>query len=302
MDNDLSLLPALQRLLTEKNISRTADKMGLSQPAMSRIFGRLKRSFNDPLMVRSGSQYQLTPKGQRLLQRLNSLLPQVEKLWQSGELALSQVEQTVVVAGTDMDIVFLREPLNHIRRTAPRLHLAIRTGSPRIFDQLADGEVDLGLTAFDSNRAGLYRKKITEESFVVIAGKSSHYDSNNLDLNTYLSANHGIFSFAEVSRGRVDAALEAMSLERRISLSLPTFLQIPAFLSDPDLLFSVPTSFGRYLAKQFAVKLLPLPFTVQPLPIYLYWHERLHHSPLHRWLRQVIIDNESSCDENNPQD
>ena len=289
IEQDLNLLPALRRLLTEKNISRAAELMEQSQPAMSRSFAKLKKQFNDPLMVRTGNQYQLTPKAQKLLQQLNQLLPQVENLWMSSELDLKTLEQKVVLSGTDMDVIFVSEALQAIQSQAPNLLLDIRASTPRVLEDVVDGHVDLALTAFESDLSGLYRKQVARESFVVVTGEHSHFDDCNLDLEAYMNAKHGKFSFAEPTRGKVDAALEQMGLRRDVHILLPTFLQIPAFLNDPELLFSVPENFGFYLQKQFKIKLLPIPFKVAPIPIYLYWHERLHASPLHRWLREQIL-------------
>jgi DNA-binding transcriptional LysR family regulator len=288
MKQSLSSLPALKMLLTEKNISRSAEKMNLSQSAMSRLFARLKLEFDDPLMVRTGTQYQLTPRAQVLLQQLNQLLPQIDSLWHNNDVVLSEVEQTLVISGTDMDIVHISNKLNIIRSQAPKLQFAIRTSSPRVVDEVLRAEVDFALTAFEDQRAGLYRKLITEETFVVVAGKNCPLQAGELDLKTYLDYKHGKFSFAESTRGCVDAALESQGVQRKISLSLPTFLQIPSFLEDPELLFSVPASFASYLKQHFDIKILPLPFSTRRLPIYLYWHERLHQNPLHKWVRDSL--------------
>lgn len=289
MDNELNLLPALKVILTEKNISRAAEKLNLSQPATSRVFNRLKKTFNDPLMVRAGNRYQLTPRGKILLQQMGQLLPLLDNLWQSDELDLSQIKQTLVLSGTDMDIVYISKQLNDIQIKAPNLHVAIRTSTPRVLDEVINAEVDLALTAFEDERAGLYRKMITNESYVVVTGKNNSLTADTLNLETYLSYPHGRFSFAEATRGRVDAALEYLGFSRNVRLSLPSFLQIPAFLGDPQLLFSVPSSFANYLATHFEIKILPLPFEARSLPIYLYWHERQNNNKLHRWVRESLF-------------
>ncbi|MCW8998836.1 MAG: LysR substrate-binding domain-containing protein, partial [Kangiellaceae bacterium] len=242
------------------------------------------------LMVRSNKQYQLTPKGQRLLQQLNPLMPQLENLWQAQELSLDQIEQVVTIAGSDMDIVFISKKLHKIQQLAPNLRFAIRNSTPRVLDDLVNGEVDFALTAFEDDLSGIYRRQVASESFVVIAGKDSLYCHKSLDLDAYMQAKHGKFAFAEPTRGIIDSALEQQGLRRDVRLLLPTFLQIPAFLADPDLLFSVPENFAKYLANQFEIKILPLPFNTIPLPIYLYWHERLHSSPLHKWLREQLLE------------
>ncbi len=250
---------------------------------------KLKQEFDDPLMVRAGNLYQLTPRGQILLQQLNQLLPQMDNLWRNDELQVAESEHTFRIAGTDMDVVYISERINRITQQAPKLQFVIRTSSPRANDDLINGELDMVLTAFNDNRAGLYRKLLTEESFVVVAGKECPINADDLDLKTYLAQRHGKFSFAEPTRGSVDAALEQMGHQRTISLALPTFLQIPPFLADPHLLFSLPESFAHYLTRHFAVKILPLPFYARKLKIYLYWHERQHQHKLHQWVREELL-------------
>jgi DNA-binding transcriptional LysR family regulator len=286
---DYSHLPALKLLLTEKSVSRAAELMSLSQPAMSRIFTKLKKALNDPLMIRAGNRYELTSRAQTILQELNHLLPQLESLSQEDEFDLSEVQQTLDVAGTDMDIVYVSEQITQIQKQAPNLQIAIRANRLRILDDVISGEIDFALTVSDDERAGLYRKTLTKEKFVVVAGANNPITMKELTLSKYLAQKHGKFSFVESTRGHVDAALEQMGLRRNISISLPTFLQIPPFLSETELLFSVPESFAVYLRKHFKIKILPLPFSTRQLEIYLYWHERQHQNKLHQWIRGKLL-------------
>ena len=290
---DFSHLPALKLLLSEKSVSRAAESMSLSQPAMSRIFAKLKKSFNDPLMVRVGNRYELTSRAQSILQQLNLLMPQLEMLNQDDQFELSKVQQTIDIAGTDMDIVYVSERITQIQKEASNLTFAIRANRLRILDDVISGEVDFALTVSDDQRAGLYRQTLAKEKFVVVAGANNPITRDELTLDTYLQQKHGKFSFVESTRGHVDEALDQMGLRRDIRLSLPTFLQIPPFLADTELLFSVPESFAVYLQSHFKIKILPIPFSTRKLEIFLYWHERQHHSQLHQWLRRRLLISDS---------
>ncbi len=289
MNYDLNLLPALQVLLQELNVSRAAEKLDVSQPAMSRILTRLREQFDDPLLVRTGNQYQRTVFAERLLQNLNQVMPELAQLSQKQSFDPASVDQTVIISGTDMDIVYLSRGVRRIQKLAPNLELAIRTSHPRVLDDLVEGRIDLALTAFENDRSGLYRKLMSEENFVAIVDNRSPLTSKNLTLKRYLDHRHGKFSFAEPTLGRIDAALEAMGKRRQVTLQLPTFSQIPPFLKESELIFSVPKSFADYLEQHFPVKQLPLPFKVQTICIYLYWHQRQHNNPLHRWVRQQLL-------------
>ena len=121
----------------------------MSQPAMSRIFAKLKKSFNDPLMVRVGNRYELTSRAQSILQQLNLLMPQLEMLNQDDQFELSKVQQTIDIAGTDMDIVYVSERITQIQKEASNLTFAIRANRLRILDDVISGEVDFALTVSD---------------------------------------------------------------------------------------------------------------------------------------------------------
>jgi len=291
---DLNLLPSLQALLQEKNVSRAASRIGITQSAMSRSFARLRKELDDPLMVRVNNQYHLTSRAEKLLVKLNQLLPDVIEFWLAEDFDLTTTNQNIHIAGTDMDTVFVRERIRRIQKLAPDLRLSIRSNNPRMVDDLLSGEIDFLFTAMEDERAGLYRKPVTSESYVAVMRENSPLTEKSLDLKKYLQHRHGMFSFVEPIRVKVDDALAAKGLKRNITLSLPTFSQIPPFLTDSDLIFSLPKSFAEYLSEYFPIKILPLPFEVKPLTIYLYWHQRKHSSKLHRWIREQLLTNPNS--------
>ncbi len=287
---DLNLLPSLQALLQEKNVSRAADRIGITQSAMSRSLARLRHELDDPLMVRVNNQYHLTNRAEKLLLKLNQLLPDMIEFWRAEDFDLTTTKQNIHLAGTDMDTVFVRQRIRRIQKLAPDLRLSIRSNSPKMVDDLLSGEIDLLFTAIEDERAGLYRKPVTSDSYVAVVRKNSPLTEESLDLKNYLQHRHGMFSFVEPTRMKVDDALAAKGLKRNITLSLPTFSQIPPFLADSDLIFSLPKSFAEYLSEYFPIKLLPLPFKVKPLTIYLYWHQRKNASKLHRWVREQLLN------------
>lgn len=289
---NLELLPALQLLLHERHVSRAADKMSLSQSAMSRILAKLRDQFDDLLLVRSGSEYLLTPKGEALHQQLNLLLPQLEQLWQSQDFCPSEVSQTISLSGADLDVILLAERFKVIGREAPKLELVLRNAAMNSFDLLLSGKLDFVLSVKDDPRAGLHRKVSREERFVAIVDANNQITQQQFTLDYYLSQAHGTAIFSEVPKlkGIVDQALAELGVERTISLKLPSFSQIPPFLAGSPLIFTLPLGFANYLAHQYPIKLLELPFNIPLTKLYLYWHQRHQQSPLHQWLRETILN------------
>ena len=289
MLSDLNLLPYLNALLHEKNVSRAAEKIGISQPAMSRAFTRLKSELKDPLMVRVNNQYTLTETGIRLKAELDQIMAKLNEFGLSKRLELSTVDREIHIAGTDLDILYVRQGIKTIQERAPNLRLSIRSNNPRMIDDLLAAEIDFLFTAIDDERAGLYRRLVASEVFVAVVDKKSKLTEDNFDLDAYLSHKHGMFAFTEKTRVKVDEALALLGHQRKISLSLPSFSQMPPFLNESQIIFSLPTSFAHYLTKHYSVRVLPLPFEVEPLNIYLYWHHRNQSSALHQWIKNCLL-------------
>ncbi|GAB3024624.1 LysR family transcriptional regulator [Bowmanella dokdonensis] len=285
---DLNLLPALQALLRERHVSRAAQSVHLSQSAMSRVLARLREQFDDDLLVRAGGDYQLTPKAIQLQRQLNELLPALQQLGNAQQFEPATASQSIRIASTDMDVLLLADNIRHIQRQAPNLPLSFRQQSLQSLDALLAGELDFVIIPLDDNRAGLHRSLLNTETFVAVVDGDSELNEQNLDLDTYLAHKHGVFNVADNVVARVDSALQRAGCSREVTLRLPTFSQIPPLLKGSPLIFTLPRSFALYLSALHNIKILPLPFDIPAMKVYLYWHHRLHRSPLHQWLRKQL--------------
>ncbi len=289
MLTDFNLLKHLHALLSERNVSRAAEKMAMTQSAMSRSFAKLKGELQDPLMVRVNNQYTLTERATNLKIQLDQLMPQLNQFGVPENFDLASIEREVHIAGTDLDILYVEKGIKQIQQMAPNLRLSIRSNSLRMIDELITGEIDFLMTAVEDQRSGLYRRTVAKDDYVAVTGKNNQFTADNFNLDSYLQHRHGMFSFAEKSRVKVDDALAKIGKKRQVTLSLPSFSQIPPFLEDGKLVFSVPSGFAKHLEQHLPIKILPLPFKVKPLQIYLYWHERHQSSQLHQWLKNCLL-------------
>jgi LysR family transcriptional regulator, nod-box dependent transcriptional activator len=289
MLTDFNLLRHLHALLNERNVSRAAEKMAMTQSAMSRSLARLREQLQDPLMVRINNQYTLTERAINLKIELDQLIPQLSQFGVPESLDLASIEREVHLAGTDLDILYVEKGIKKIQQMAPNLRLSIRSNSLRMIDDLITGEIDFLMTAIEDQRSGLYRRRVAKDDYVAVTGMDNKLTAKNLNIDSYLQHRHGMFAFAEKSRVKVDDALAKLGKKRQVTLSLPSFSQIPPFLDDGQLIFSVPRGFANHLDKHLAIKILPLPFKVKPLEIYLYWHERHQSSHLHQWFKNCLL-------------
>ena len=137
---DLNLLPALEALLKRRNVTEAARDVGLSQPAMSRALARLREVLGDPLLVRTGSGYALSPRGQQLSAQLITALDHVKAVFRDPGFDPAKTERVIRIAGIDTHTLLLAPPLMaRLAREAPGIDIRIVGYSPNIIAQMETG-------------------------------------------------------------------------------------------------------------------------------------------------------------------
>ena len=292
----MSLLPALYVLLTEKNVSKAADQMKLTQPAMSKILTQLRRLFDDELLVRCAKQYQLTARAEQLLSELHHLMPQIENLCAAPSLSLDTVDKKINLSGTDMDVLLASNAITTILDSAKYLKLSISTSHKYSIESLIQGKIDFLFTAFDCDYSGLYRKLWLQSEYVLVSHKNNPDIKSTMTLPGYLDLRHLAFQLSNDNQNAVDSVLAKQALKRKISLWVPTFYQAMAFVKAPDSHFvlTMPRAFYEYLDDKQNLKVSALPFDIKPLSVFLYWHKKGHGDLLNKWIRQIIFDQTGS--------
>src|SRR5689334_6065639 len=141
---DLNLLPPLAALLEERQVTRAAKRAGLSQPAMSRAFARLRRLLDDQLLVRDAGGYVLTSRAERILRQLAGLMPQLETLFAAEVFDPATAEEHYRLAATDYALLlFLHRVAREVNKLSPRSALRIESSRDAVFDDMLHGRLDL---------------------------------------------------------------------------------------------------------------------------------------------------------------
>lgn len=288
----MALLPALYALLTEKNVSKAASQLNLTQPAMSKILTQLRTQFNDELLVRCAKQYKLTSRAEQVLSELHHLMPQIENIWTPATLNLDTVDKKVNLSGTDMDIMVASKALMTIINSAKHLQLSISSSHEYSIEDLLQGKIDFLFTAFNSDYSGLHRKLWLQSEYVIVSHKNNPRVKSSMVLQDYLDLPHIAFQLSNTNQTAVDIALKALGHQRKIGLWLPTFVQAVTFIKaqESDFVLTMPRVFVEYLADIQSLTISALPFDINPLQIYLYWHKKGHNDLLNKWIREIIFD------------
>lgn len=292
---DLNLLVILQQLLKQRHVTQAAEHLHMSQPAVSRALQRLRETFDDPLLVRTGQGYDLSARASDILPRLEGLLGGLEQLIAEPEFNPAQSDGVVRVYGLDLEVACFVSPLIHLlRNQAPNMRLEVRTEPRDHFELLETGDVHFSLTAM-TPRTGddQYRRLlIAQTRSVCLMSADNPLATGALTLERYLSASHGLVSITGVGPGVVDDRLAELGRKRHLALRLSNFMTAGDFCETTDLLFVMPEIVAQRIAcgRNLVLKQVPDELISPPINFYLYWHERYHRDPMCRWIRQRILD------------
>ncbi len=292
IDFDLNSLRALDVLLRERHVSRAARVLGLSQPAMSRALARLRRQFNDELLVRADAGFTLTARAETLVEPVRRILTEASALVHPRAFEPARLTEQFTLACLDLEMrLVLPGLLGRLAEAAPNLRLRAMPFSHGDFGVLDRGEADFVLTAIDS-RGGRYRRRLlfTDSHVTVMSTRLARRLGGRLTLQDFVNLDHGLVSVEGHGEGFVDAALREQGLRRRVILRIPNFTLIPAMCAARELVITIPLRIARTFPLSPGLAVLDPPLALDDAAFYLYWHARNHHNPAHAWFRQQVFE------------
>ncbi|WP_250009051.1 LysR family transcriptional regulator [Actinoplanes sp. M2I2] len=286
---DLNLLPALIALLEERHVSRAAVRVGMSQPAMSRSLHRLRRTLGDDLLVRTPEGYRLTPRGERILDRLATAVPQLEDVFAGAEFDPSTTELEMRVAGSDYAQAVIGPGLSsRVATASPGSTLRFRPWHRDVLAELSDGVLDLAFIGAQTPEP-LRREELFSDRFVcVVSAGHPLADRPALGLAEYLGCRHLIIDLVDGRQPAIDRVLSARGTPRRAGLILPVHATATLALPGTDLVLTMPQRLVGHYASGEALRVLRAPDEIGTMTYWMAWHPRLDRDPVHRWLRDGV--------------
>lgn len=286
---DLNLLVVFAVFAEERNVSRTADRLLLSQPAVSRALQRLRDMFHDNLFIRTAAGYELTPQGQRLLQELEVMLPKLDRLL-SGSSFDPAVEQTNFrLAVTDnAAAVFVPILCREILPSAKKVRFDFVAWHRGSFDEVAHGSVDLAFASSSVEAPPpLQSQTIYEEQFVCVADAKRRLPKS-LTLEQFLKLEHISISILGGIQVSPDKALAVMGYKREVAIHVPYFEAAIRSVQGTNLVALIPSKFLAGRANNSAIKLIKPPPEIAGFGYVMTWHPRLNTDAAHTWLRATM--------------
>lgn len=293
--NNLNLLGVLDALLTERNVTRAAEKMHLSQPAMSNALAKLRQLFDDPLLVRVPGGLALTPRAEELVEPVHRILEEVDHAFQPQQsFDPASAQNSFTIAATDsIELTLLPLLSAQLCKIAPGVKFTVvpRTSAKVPHAQLLSGEVDLVIGHFADMPETLHVRTLYQEKLVLVVRDQHPIIRRKPTLAQFVSVPHLlIYPQADAFLAMANQQHPDALAQLNIAVRLPHFSAAPMIVSQSDCSVILPSRLAERFAALLPLKIFPVPFDIPTFPIISAWHERTHHDPAQQWLRQMFVD------------
>ncbi len=287
---DLNLFVVFDVIYDTRNLTRAAEILCLSQPAVSNALARLRRMFGDALFIRMNRTMVPTAVADNIIGRVRDGLHLMNSsLNEGGIFDPGRADRTFRINMSDLVAAMLLPPLDEtVRRDAPGVSLeSYQLPRRDLARELGTGAMDFAVDAPLLSDPELCHTPILSERYVCMLRRDHSFSGDKLTLEDYLAFDHIHVSSRRSGSGYVDSALNRMGLRRHIHMRLQHYMVAPLVALRADLALTAPLG----LVRQYEARILELPFDLPDLDLHLYWHKSRDTDPANRWLRDKIMEN-----------
>jgi DNA-binding transcriptional LysR family regulator len=290
---ELHHLRVLDVLLREHSLTRAAQVLHVTQPALSKTLARLRRYFDDPLFVRVSHRMEPTPKALELtapvadiLERMRTL--RTEHVPFDPKLSARTFNFCVVDAG----LIKLLPPLvERVLEEAPRVRLNVmQLDGQHLEPWLESGTVDFAMGSFPSLVKGVRRQPLWIEEYVSVVNRGHPRLSPTPTLKEFAAERHVLVSTLGVGHAhqQVERSLEQSIPPDNIICRVPIFIAAAVVAKHTDAVATLPLSIANTLAADLNLEVIRTPLKLPRIEIFQYWHDRFHREPGNKWIRSVF--------------
>lgn len=290
---DLNLLVVFNQMLVEKRVSKVAENLGLTQPAISNSLAKLRKLFGDELFLRTPKGMEPTPYAEQLAESVVDALSLIHSgINQRSAFDPSTVQRSFTIGMTDIgEIYFLPPLIERLLLEAPGVTIStVRNNAVNLRDEMEAGKVDLAIGLLPQLKAGFFQRRLFRQSYVCLLRKGHRLDKGRISLAEFRGAEHLVVVAAGTGHGQIDDLLRRGKVERAVRVTVPHFVSVGHILQRSDLIASVPERLAERLTGPFDLVQVPHPAKLPPVAINLLWHAKYHRAPANQWLRGVVFE------------
>ncbi len=291
---DIKLLNLFIVLLNERSVSNTAERLAMTQPAVSLALSRLREHFHDPLLLRSGRRMTPTNRALQIETSLRNILTEYNALTDLPVAFDPSISTRifVITAPEHVELRLIANLLTQIRELAPRVQLEVKAPNPeRSFELLENGEVDLRLAWLINPNVALRSLQCFQDKMVCIAKIDHPRIKEHLTLQDFLAIPHArtLGARGNTTNRVIDETLHKLGKKISMSFQMQNFATVASAVSATDMIAIIPNSLAVKFSRQFALQIVDFPIRLPRIKYAAYWHERSQNDTGHQWLRHLIV-------------
>ena len=288
---DLKLLQLFEHVYRQRNLSKVAEQMDLTQPAVSLALGRLRQHFADPLFVRAGGTMEPTPVAEQLHELAANSVAQLEALLAfQPSFDPGKDSRTFRIAMTDVgQTVILPRLLNTLAEIGPNIKVDVSQVTPDTADHLQQGLLDLALGFLPDLDGRFVQQAIFLETFSCLVRRGHPRIGAALSVRQFRDGQHVIVDTLGTGHFVIERDLARKGLVRHVGLRVPHFIGLPAIVGSTDLIATLPSRAAHILSQGSNARVVALPVEIPGYQVRQQWHERVQRDPGHVWLRHLMV-------------
>lgn len=290
---DLNLLVVFHQLLLDRSVSTAAEKLGLTQPAVSNALKRLRAALKDELFLRTSRGMEPTPYALHLAEPVSYALNALQAaLTTRDSFDPKTSTRNFQLAMTDIGEMYFMPPLMvALSRVAPHVRVStVRPNAANLKEDMASGTVDLALGLLPDLQTGFFQRRLFHHKYVCVFRQGHPVARSPMTLAQFTELDHvGVVS-ANTGHGEVDGLLERAGIQRKMRLVVPHFIAVGHILQTTDLIATLPERFAQRCEAPFGLVTSPHPARIPDIAINLFWHAKFNRDPASMWIRQLFVE------------
>jgi DNA-binding transcriptional LysR family regulator len=290
---DLNLLLVFNQLLLDRSVSTAADKLGLTQPAVSNALKRLRTALKDELFLRTSRGMEPTPYALHLAEPVVYALNALQTAFTTRD-SFDPLTSTrnFQLAMTDIgEMYFMPALMVALSKVAPQVRVStVRPNAGKLKEDMESGTVDLALGLLPHLTTGFFQRRLFRHKYVCVFRKDHPMARAPMTLAQFSALEHVGVIAANTGHNEVDGLLERAGIHRTMKLVVPHFIAVGHILQSTDLISTLPERFAQRCEAPFGLVTSPHPARLPDIAINLFWHAKFNRDPANMWMRQLFVE------------
>ena len=292
-DLDLNLLVVFNQLLLDRSVSAAADKLGLTQPAVSNALKRLRTVLKDELFLRTSRGMEPTPYALHLAEPVVYALNALQTALSTRDSfdPLTSTRNFQLAMNDIGEMYFMPALMVALSKVAPQVRVStVRPNAGNLKEGMESGTVDLALGLMPNLQSGFFQRRLFRHKYVCVFRKDHPVARSPMTLAQFSALEHVGVIAANTGHDEVDGLLERAGIQRKMKLVVPHFIAVGHILQSTDLISTLPERFAQRCEAPFGLVTSAHPARLPDIAINLFWHAKFNRDPANMWLRQLFVE------------